>query len=144
MRLGIVTREVARALRTARMHAIGATRMAKQRRFPRARLSFDSDVWVERPGGPTHIAGRFVVLGAGGACLELNGTFSIGNLLDLWFTLPETRDTISSHAIVRSAVEGGGVGVEFLDISPQERERVTACVQRYITAGFADQPRDTA
>ena len=70
--------------------------------------------------------------------------FSTGNLLDLWFKLPETRDTISSHAIVRSAVEGKGVGVEFLDISPQERERVTACVQRYITAGFADERRDTA
>ena len=48
--------------------------MADQRRFPRARLSFDSDVWVERPSGPTHFAGRFVVLGEGGACLELDGT----------------------------------------------------------------------
>ncbi len=118
--------------------------MADQRRFPRARVSFDSYVWVDSPAGPTHSGGRFVVLGAGGACLEVDKPFSTGNLLDLWFTLPGTRDTISSHAIVRSTVEGKGVGVEFLDISTQERERVSACVQRYITAGFADKERDTA
>ena len=118
--------------------------MANQRRFPRARLSFDGDLWVEGSSGPTHSAGRFVVLGAGGACLELDEPFSTGNLFDLWFTLPETRDTVSSHAIVRSVVAGKGVGVEFLDISPQERQRVSACVQRYITAGFADEGRATA
>ena len=118
--------------------------MDNQRRFPRARVSFDSYVWVESPGGPTHSGGRFIVLGAGGACLEVDKPFSTSHLLDLWFTLPETRDMISSHAIVRSAVVGKGVGVEFLDISPQQRARVSACVQRYITAGFADAGRDTA
>ena len=56
----------------------------------------------------------------------------------------DCQDTINSHAIVRSAVEGKRVGVEFLDISPQERDRISACVQRYITAGFADEGRDTA
>ena len=84
------------------------------------------------------------MLGAGGACLELDELLRTGNFLDLWFTLPETRDTISTRSIVRNAVEGKGVGVEFLDISAQERERVSACVQRYISAGFADGRRDTA
>ena len=84
-----------------------------ERRFPRARLSVESDVWVDTPSGPTHLAGRFVVLGAGGACLELDEPFSIGNLFNLSFTLPQSGDTISCRAIVRSAVEGQGVGVEF-------------------------------
>ncbi len=118
--------------------------MADQRRFPRARLSFKTKVWVETPSGPTRVEGRFVVLGEGGACLELDESFSVGSLLNLTFTLPETGDTIGCRAIVRNAVEGKGMGVEFLDISPQERERVSACVQRHIRAGFADERRDTA
>ena len=118
--------------------------MADRRRFPRARLSFKTEVWVETPSGPTHLEGLFIVLGEGGAFLELKESFSTGHLLNLTFTLPQTGDTISCRAIVRRAVEGEGVGVEFLDISPQERERVSACVQRYIKAGFADEWRDTA
>ena len=84
------------------------------------------------------------MLEAGGACLELDEPFSTGSLLNLSFTLPQTEDAIGCRAIVRSAVEGKGVGVEFLDISPQERERVSACVQRYVQAGFADERRHTA
>ena len=99
---------------------------------------------TETPSGPTHLEGRFIVLGEGGAFLELDDSFSTGRLLNLTFTLPQTGDTIGCRVIVRSAVEGKGVGVEFLDISPQERERVSACVQRYITAGHADVRRDTA
>ncbi len=118
--------------------------MADQRRFPRARLSFKTEVWVETPSGPTHLEGRFIVLGEGGAFLELDESFSTGHLLNLTFTLPQTGDTIGCRVIVRSAVEGTGVGVEFLDISPQERERVSACVQRYVKAGFADERRDSA
>ena len=118
--------------------------MTENRRFPRARLSFETELWVETPTGPTHLEGRFVLLGAGGACLELDESFSVGRLLNLTFTLPQTGDTIGCRAIVRSAVEGKGVGVEFLDISPQERERVSACVQRYIQAGFADERSDSA
>ena len=101
-------------------------------------------MWVKTSGGPKHLAGRFVILGAGGACLELDEPFSIGSLLNLSFTLPQTGERISCRAIVRRAEEGEGVGVEFLDISPQEREHVSACVQRYVKAGFADQWRDTA
>ena len=68
--------------------------MADRRRFPRARLSFETEVWVDTPSGPTHLEGRFVLLGAGGACLELDESFSVCNLLNLTFTLPQTGDTI--------------------------------------------------
>ena len=80
------------------------------------------------------------MLGAGGACLE---PFSVGTLLKLSFTLPKTGDTIDCRAIVREII-GTGVGVEFLDLSPKDRERVSACVQRYIKVGFADERKNTA
>ena len=89
------------------------------------------------------MAGRFVILGAGGACLELDEPFSVGSLLKLSFTLPKTGDTIDCRAIVRDEISRTSVGVEFLDISPQDRERVSACVQRYIKAGFADERKNT-
>jgi len=102
----------------------------ESRRFPRAKVSFDTDVSVERGGVATHAAGRFVVLSGGGAFLEIGHRYPVGSLLTVRFTLPANEDTITCRAIVRNEIEGSGVGIEFIDIAPLDRERVQAFVRQ--------------
>ena len=102
-----------------------------RRRFPRVRLSFDVDVRVEPVGKPARtVGGRLVVLGAGGALLELDDAFLIGSLMHVRFELP-TLGEIGCPAIVRNAIEGSGVGVEFLDIAGVEHRRIVAFVTKH-------------
>ena len=100
------------------------------RRYPRARVSVDADVSVDQGGTTTRMDGHLVVLGAGGAFLELGEAYAIGSLLRLRFTTAEIGE-IASLAIVRNGLEGKGVGVEFLDIEPYDRERIKAFVDTH-------------
>ncbi len=75
--------------------------------------------------------GRLAILGAGGAFLELGENHAIGSLLRLRFTIAELGE-IACQAIVRNALEGKGVGVEFLDIEPSDQERIKAFVEKHL------------
>ena len=60
-----------------------------QRRHPRTDVNFDADVWVSHGDVTIHIPGRLVVLGTGGAFLDLSESYAIGSLLRLWFAVAE-------------------------------------------------------
>lgn len=64
-------------------------------------------------------------LSIGGMFLESMVTFPLGSVLDLCFKLND-NDTrpIEAKARVSYEVPGVGVGVEFLDLSAEDRERV--------------------
>ena len=64
---------------------------------------------------------RLRVLSVGGACLGLRGLYPIGMAMGLSVTLPGSDDAIACRAVVRSAVFGKGVGVEFLELTPDDR-----------------------
>ena len=100
-----------------------------QRRYPRAHVDFDADVWVNRGGEAILIFGRLVVLGAGGAFLELGESYAIGSLLRLRFSTAELGE-IACQVIVRHSLEGKGVGTEFLDMDPPDQERIKAFVDK--------------
>ena len=104
------------------------------RRYPRARVSFNVEVWVDRIGIERRVGGRPVVLGAGGAFLEVDKDYPAGTFLQVRFTLPPVGK-IACGAIVRNGLEGKGVGVEFLDVGPHDRERITAFVEKAREAG---------
>lgn len=69
------------------------------------------------------------ILGAGGAFLELSGSYGIGNMLRLAFELPSTPGDITCTAIVRCRLPKG-VGVEFLQLESRDRDRISAFVTR--------------
>ena len=71
-----------------------------------------------------------MVLGAGGAFLELDDRYPMSTLLHLRFELA-TLGKISCRAIVRRVIEGKGVAVEFLEIEPGDRERITTFVEKH-------------
>ncbi len=107
-----------------------ATPSFVRRAFPRVRVSFDVDVRVEHAGKARTVAGRVVVLGAGGAFLELDAVYPIGSFMHVRFELP-TLGEIACRAIVRNAIEDTGVGVEFLDIEGVEHRRIVAFVTKH-------------
>ena len=104
------------------------------RRHPRTTsVAFLVDVVSYSAGLTTQDEGRLVVLGAGGAFLELSGSYAVGNMLRLGFKLPSTTAEISCTAIVRDRLDAKGVGVEFLHLEPPDRERISTFVQRRLS-----------
>ena len=54
----------------------------------------------------------------------MNGTYAIGRVLDLRFTLPSADTFIMCSAVVRHQRLGQGIGVEFLGLSPETRGQI--------------------
>ena len=105
--------------------------MEDARRHPRTRIDFP--VNVVNYGAGSRDDGRIIVLGQGGASLELSGNYSVGSMLRLGFELPATKGEITCTAIVRGR-RATGVGVEFLQLEPQDRGRVSGFVSRNLSA----------
>ena len=89
------------------------------------RVSIHTEVWWE-DGIFTRGNERLADLSVGGAFIQGAGT-TTGNILNLRFRLPGTDDFITSTAIARHTRDGG-LGVEFLDLSPDNLERLAVFV----------------
>ncbi len=90
-------------------------------------MNFETKVWVDQAGSTTSVDGRLVVLGAGGAFLELGDTYPLGTMMRVRFTLASIGE-IDCEAIVRNGLEAKGVGVEFLDLDPLVQVRIMTFV----------------
>ena len=102
----------------------------KARKYPRVGLGGDnviwSEVWQGQIGLSTPVAGVVTVLGAGGAFLEVSESFDVGSHVGLRFNLPGTTDEIVCGGVVKDNVPGRGIGVEFTQLAPIDRERLRA------------------
>ncbi len=108
------------------------TDTTERRRYPRVRVDFDADVWVSHGDKTIHIHGRLVVLGAGGAFLELGESYAIGSVLRIRFTVAELGE-IACQVIVRNRLEGKGVGTEFLGMDLHDHARIKRFVEKPTT-----------
>ena len=102
---------------------------AHARRHPRTSVSFPVEVLSYSAGDTTEDEGRLIVLGAGGAFLELDGSYGLGSLLRLAFALPPTPGKITCTGIVRCRLPKG-VGVEFSQLESRDRDRINRFVTR--------------
>ena len=78
------------------------------RRHPRTSVSFPVDVVSYSAGSTTQDEGRLAVVGAGGAFLELSGTYDISSLLRLAFELPSTPGDMTCTATIQCRLVQGG------------------------------------
>ena len=90
------------------------------------RVSIRTEVWRGEDGIFTRGNQRLADLSVGGAFIQGAGT-TTGSILSLRFKLPGSSDFISCTAIARHS-RGGGLGVEFLDMSPDHLGRLAAFV----------------
>lgn len=100
----------------------------RARQHPRAAVDVPALSWAERRAQSVPVKGRFTVLGAGGAELDTEESYAVGGVLSLSFSLPAPANGITCRAIVRDRPGVRGVGVEFLDIHPNVRARITSYV----------------
>ena len=124
----VPTPATAELRRHARVTVPGAAAdIGEQRRSSRRRVALENPVIAEvtSDGGEgTSAAGRVASLGPEGAYLELSEDYPIGCPLNICFKLPPSFSAIICSAIVRSHSPGRGIGVEFTDLMPADRERI--------------------
>ena len=105
----------------------------ERRRYPRTEVNIVADISIAHAAQPTTDQGLLVMLGGGGALIEAQ-YYPLACLLRLRFRLPPGEgEEIRCQGVVCSEVAGRGVGVEFLNISAPDRDRIMAFVERYIT-----------
>jgi hypothetical protein len=90
------------------------------------RVTIHTEVWKGEDGIFTRGHERLVDLSVGGAFIQGAGT-TTGSILNLRFKLPGTDDFITCTSMARHT-RGGGLGVEFLDLSPENLARLSAFV----------------
>jgi uncharacterized protein (TIGR02266 family) len=88
------------------------------------RIAVKTDIWIGIDGIFTRTWGELRDLSEGGAFVETDQRFAIGSLLNLRFQLPGTGLFVAGTVIVRRHQDQGGIGVEFLDLPPDDRARV--------------------
>ena len=103
--------------------------MQEKRIHPRAALH--AEIWLGQDGIFTRAPGSLRDLSEGGALIETADGFSVGSVLSLRFALPGARDLISCTAEVRNLRDSGAaLGVQFLDLSQDDRRLVSAFVSQ--------------
>ena len=106
----------------------GATEVCGVRRSSRAKLDMGTmllaDVNCDGRESPATAAGRIASLGPEGAFIELREDYPVGCSLNICFRLPPLFSRIACSATVRSHSPGRGIGVEFMDLMPADRERI--------------------
>ena len=105
----------------------------KVRRYSRTEVEIITDISVPHAVQPTKDQGSFLVLGGGGALVNADLDYPIGCLLLFRFRLPDDPEEICCQGVVCNEVDGCGVGVEFLGIRPQDRDRITTFVVQHMT-----------
>lgn len=101
--------------------------LKEKRRHPR--VSFDTEAWMGQDGIFARLTSSFGNLSASGAFLPIRDLYSIGSVMNLKFRLPNDSGFIMSTVVVWNNVAGHGVGMEFLDLSSQTKDRIQSFVE---------------
>ena len=98
-------------------------RKADARHFPRYRIDVRALVKVRRDSGIVELRGRSTDLSESGMGVTLSGELQLGEVVEMEFFLPFTRDALHLRALVRRR-NGLNYGMEFLTLSPQQRAAI--------------------
>lgn len=88
----------------------------------RPRVALETDVWVGQDGVFGCTGDRLANISLGGAFIETRSAYRVGTILNLRFAVQSSQ--ISATVIVRNVRVPMGMGVEFLDLSPEGRARL--------------------
>ncbi len=103
-----------------------------QCRDPGAIVNLTTEVVVERGDAEVSVDGLFLLLGSGGAWIEMAGQYPIDSEVALCFKLPTGGSDIACRAVVRNHMRRRGAGIEFVDITPHDRaRRMARCPHRH-------------
>lgn len=81
------------------------------------RVSLRTELWIGQDGIFTRTDEFLRDLSIGGAFIQSRQVYSVGDVINLRFKMPETTTFATCSAIVRNMQFGDGFGVQFLDLS---------------------------
>ncbi|HUK86958.1 MAG TPA: PilZ domain-containing protein [Terriglobales bacterium] len=93
------------------------------RHFPRYRVDVRVLVKARREQGVAELRGRSTDISEGGMGVTLGGELNAGEVVEMEFTLPLTRQPLHLRAAVRRR-NGLNYGLEFLTLSPLQRDAI--------------------
>lgn len=102
--------------------------MQDRRQHPR--LSVATELWIGQDGIFTRADEKLSDLSLGGAFIETSQHYSVGSVLSLRFKLPDGGRFLTCTAIVRNSRNSQGFGVQFLDLSPDDRWQLDSYIQK--------------
>lgn len=87
----------------------------KLRKHPR--ITLRTELWIGQDGIFTRTDEFLRDLSVGGAFVQSRQVYSVGDVINLRFRMPESANLATCSAIVRNMQHGDGFGVQFLDLS---------------------------
>lgn len=114
--------------------------MHTQRRERRKhyRTTVRTDVSIGQDGVFTRSHAVISELSERGAFIETDPIGGAGTVLSLRFRIPDAEQELSCTAIVRHTRGNLGFGVEFLDMPPDDRERLRQFVKAQVDAYLSE------
>lgn len=103
--------------------------LPRGRSHPRASLR--TEIWLGQDGILTKGAGVLRDLSEGGAFVETPQRFGVGRVLSIRFRLPNPPVFVDGTVRVRHERADKGLGVQFVDLSDENRRRVREFVYRH-------------
>jgi hypothetical protein len=101
----------------------------EMRRQPR--VAFSEEIWMGQDGIFSRTGGYIRNISTSGVFVETTQSFANGSVVNLRFSLGESKNLVSCSAIVRNVRPGEGLGVEFLDLSSESRGRIATFVAEH-------------
>ena len=98
------------------------------------RLNFAIEVWLGQGGVLTRTNDRLRNLSIGGAHIDSEQSYPPESVLNLRFKLPHASDFITCTAAVRHTNGRRRLGVEFLDLSADDRYRIKSFIEHQLIA----------
>ena len=113
-----------------------ASETAKFRKYPRLRAP--KGLWVAWKSSAQTTTSRAEVMGLGGLFLQAAQAPSDGSYIELIFDLPTGQ--VRGRAIVRDSRPGKGMGIQFVQMKPEDRAKLN----RFLSALEVSQPAAAA
>lgn len=101
---------------------------SKARKYPRKQLEKGIIVAWQNSGG--RYVGRAKTLGMGGLFIEANEPPAVGSYLQV--LLDTTEGEVRARAVVRAAVAGKGMGIEFVGMDPAARAHLHSLIKKLL------------
>ena len=96
------------------------------------RVSLRTELWIGQEGIYTRTDEFLQDLSIGGAFVQSHQIFPVGSILNLRFKLPDVTSFVACTAIVRNMEVDIGLGVEFLDLSLENRRQIGEYIEKPI------------
>jgi hypothetical protein len=101
---------------------------SKKRRYARARA--ERGMYVAWQGVGERFVSPIQTVGLGGLFIKALNPPPVGDVIRLYFEVP--GGSIRARAIIRTSSKGNGMGVEFTNMGPEARGRLTRLLQRLL------------